>query len=231
MNNLTQQTIEKVRLCREALINIPKAELTSKVVNEWLDEWEPVFKRADSITGRAMWVVIDNPFRGFEDETDVEVWLDIRDKVVAIIDENLSLLDSAQAIKPVLEQLILKVKDDKLSTLLKEFNSCRTEQPNFAAAGFRTILPLIIRERAKKVDPTHQLATKDDINFEPDINAAIKHDSLFNQAERKLIKRYISGGDKDSFDNVVHKPAYLIDKNELDDVVDLLNRLLPTIAQ
>ena len=37
-------------------------------------------------------------------------------------------------------------------------------------------------------------------------------------------------GDKDSFDSVVHKPGYLIDKTELENAVKLLHRLLPSIV-
>jgi hypothetical protein len=89
---------------------------------------------------------------------------------------------------------------------------------------------LIIRERAKRVDPTHRLATKDDIGFEPDIKSGVQHQTLFNAAEKKLLELYLKGGDKDSFDNVVHKPVYLIDKTELEDAVNLLNHLLPIIT-
>lgn len=213
------------------MINVPKDQLSGAIFTKWLDKWESIFKRADSIANTNLWIFIDKPTRGFEDETDTEACLDIRSRIVEILDAAISKLDSTQVMKPILDQLILKVKDDKLSTLLKEFNDTRVSQPNLAASGFRTILPLIIRERAKIVDPTHLLATKDDVGFEPDINAAIKHGTLFNQAEKKLIKRYLVGGDKDSFDNVVHKPIYLVDKIELDDVVDLLNRLLPTIVE
>ncbi|GEM_PF-1551662 len=230
MNSINKQTIDKLHKCRESLINIPKSQLSGAQIIKWLEEWNSVFERADSIADTNLWVFIDKPVRGFEDETDTEVCLDIRNGIVEILDVAIAKLDSTQVIKPILEQLILRVKDDKLATLLKEFNDTRIDQPNLAASGFRTILPLIIRERARQVDPSHVLATKDDIGFEQDINAAIKHGSLFNQAETKLIKRYLSGGNKDSFDNVVHKPVYLIDKSELDGAVDILNRLLPTIV-
>jgi hypothetical protein len=53
---------------------------------------------------------------------------------------------------------------------------------------------------------------------------------LFNAAETKLPSRYLKDGNKDSFDNVAHKPDYLIGKDELDAAVNLLNHLLPVMV-
>jgi len=229
MDKLKEHVVTKLRECREDILNISKDKLTGAVISNWFQKWHSTFNRADTISGQLLPINIKMRMDGFWDEVDPDVCLELRVRVVELIDDSIMSVDSKQIIKPILEDLISKVADTKLSTLLKEFNVSRIDQPNIAASGFRTILPLIIRERAKKVDPGHNLATKDDIGFECDINVAVVHPSLFRDAEKKLLRRYLIGGDKDSFDNVVHKPDYLINKEELDDAVDLLNRLLPTI--
>ena len=54
---------------------------------------------------------------------------------------------------------------------------------------------------------------------------------IFDSAEERLLRRFLTGGQKDTFDNVAHKPGAnaLVSKETLSDAVDLLNRLLPTI--
>jgi hypothetical protein len=227
---LKEVTIKKLREARQQLLEISKDNLTGFAIQAWYTPNVSVFQRSDSMSGHLLQTNIVYKMQGSWQETDADVCIILRTQLIELIDQSINAINSAQQVRPVLEDLILKVSDTKLSTLLKEFNEARTSQPNLACAGFRTVLPLIIRERAKKVDPTHSLATKDDIKFEPDINTAIQHGGLFNSAELKLIQRYLSGGDKDSFDNVVHKPDFLIDKSELDDAVNLLNHLLPTIV-
>ena len=229
MDKLKEHVISKLRDSRAALLNIPKTTLTGQSILKWRNGWNEILDRADTLSGQLLPINIDHRMDGFWSETDTDVCLILRARIIELIDSSIQVIDSSQIVKPILEDQISKIADTKLATLLIEFNSARVNQPNIAAAGFRTILPLIIRERAKKIDPKSELAIKDDIGFEPDINNAIAHTILFNAAEKKLIKRYVSGGDKDSFDNVVHKPDYLIEKGELDDAVDLLNHLLPTI--
>lgn len=230
MDQLKEHIIRRLREGREALLGIPKDQLDGPAILNWYHGWKSVLVRADTMSGHLLPVNIEHRMSGFWDEADHDVSLILRTRVIELIDQSIQAVDAKQVVKPLLEDLISRVADTKLATLLAEFNTARVSQPNLACGGFRTILPLIIRERAKRVDPSHALATKDDIGFEPDINAAIKHPSLFNAAEKKLISRYVKGGDKDSFDNVVHKPDYLIDKNELEDAVNLLNHLLPTIV-
>jgi len=229
MDKLKEHVISKLRDSRKALLEIPKTNLTGQSILEWHNFWREVLNRPDTLSGQLLPINISQRMDGFWNETDSDVCLILRSRVIELIDSSIQAIDSKQVVKPILEDQISKISDTKLATLLIEFNSTRVNQPNLAASGFRTILPLIIRERAKRVDPENELAIKDDIGFEPDINKAISHATLFNAAEKKLIKRYVSGGDKDSFDNVVHKPIYLIEKGELDDAIDLLNHLLPTI--
>lgn len=222
--------ILQLRESRKILLDIPKNKLKGAAIAGWFSNSENLINQADSVSKQNLRIKIWSTMHGSETENNVDVCLDLRMKIIDLIDNSIKIIDSNQIVKPVLEVLISQIADTKLSTLLLEFNSCSVDQPNIASVGFRTILPLIIRERAKIVDPTDSLAVKDDIGFEIDINKAIRHPALFNEAEKKLLKRYIDGGKKDSFDNVVHKPDYLIDKSELDDAVDLLNRLLPTIV-
>jgi hypothetical protein len=115
--------------------------------------------------------------------------------------------------------------------LLIEFNRVKDSNPNLASIGFRTILCLVIRERAKIVRPHLALATKDDLRFEPDINEAIK-EHIFTTGEEKLLKTYRDGGNKAKFDNVAHKAGdnMLMNKDDLEDAIDLLNTLLPSLV-
>jgi hypothetical protein len=233
MDALRTNVLAKLRESREELLGIPKDQLTGPAIMTWLSRWEQTtFRRASSLD---QFVYLDTSIRyrtmsGFAYEEDYDICLELRDRIVAELDQAVALIDETHVVRPVLDSYITKVADTKLATLLQEFNSIRTTQPNAACITFRTILPLIIRERAKRVDPTHRLATKDDIGFEPDIKAAVAHGKLFNMAEMKLLSRYLSDGNKDSFDNVAHKPDYLVHKDELDAAVNLLNRLLPVIV-
>lgn len=229
MDSLRERILSQLRTSRKALLDIPKDKLSGKMISEWIKYWDSEFSRARSITDVFTGIHISTIIRGSENETDTDVCLDLRTLIINEVDEVILKVDSSQIVTPILDDLILKIANTKLSTLLKEFSACKDGQPNSAATIFRTIVPLIIRERAKIVDPGHLLATKDDIGFEDDIKMAINHPNLFNQAEKKLIKNYFNGGNKVSFDNVVHKPDYLIDKVELSSAVDLLNRILPTL--
>lgn len=167
---------------------------------------------------------------GHDSTTPVEALMDIRDKTINLLDQTILNIDSKQNVRPIFEENILKIKNIKLSTLLKEFNAIKNSAPNSAASIFRTILSLVISLRFKTTDSTSKYALRDDISFERDIKEAISEE-IFSTAETKLLKRYLNGGKKDSCDNVVHKTVEnaLINKDDLEDMVDLLNSLLPTI--
>ena len=169
----------------------------------WYNQWKPVFLRLQSITGDTPHVALAIKMQGYENETDIEVLDDLLTGLVSYLDSAMVNLDSKQIVKPVLDDLISKVKDAKLATLLNEFNRAKDSNPNLSATGFRT---LIIKERAKIAKPTSLLATKDDLGFEPDIKTAIK-EHIFDSAEEKLLHRHLTGGQKDAFDNVTHKPG------------------------
>jgi hypothetical protein len=119
------------------------------------------------------------------------------------------------------------VKDTKLAELLKEFNASKNNSPNLVAMGFRTILSLVIREKAKRVDPQSNTATR--INLDPTsmIDSA-RNDKVLSGDEMRIIEGFIHVH-KNIYDFVVHRPDKLIDKNEVDLMVDVLNQLLPSI--
>ena len=228
---MTRRALEGLHSCRMSLLAIPKKQLIGKEIAEWISRSNTLFEKSDTVTGEHLWLNIGHSIEGFENDDDIEACTNIRDNIVELIDEHIMFLDSTQTIRPVLDQLILGVKNDKLSVLLKEFNNTKDKQPNLAAMGFRTILSLIVIERSKIVDPNGELAKRKDIKPEREISDAIELKTLFNDVENRKLGRYLNGGDKDSFDFVVHKLDYLIEKDELEDAIDLLNRLLPTIIE
>jgi hypothetical protein len=134
-------------------------------------------------------------------------------------------------VRPILSDLVLKVKDTKLATLLGEFNVAKDGQPNLAAIGLRTILCLVIQERAKVVDANSALATRQDLMLHPMLDDAIKT-KVFPGGETKLLEAYRRHGLKEGSDNVVHKPGsnMLVTKDDLSAAVDLLNKLLPMVV-
>jgi len=227
---LKQKASQDLQIAREQLAYIKKPELTGALLFHWYYQWKPVFMRLQSITGDMPHVALAITMQGYENETDVDVLDDLRSRIASYLDSVMVNLDSKQTVRPILDDLISKVTNTKLATLLNEFNRAKDSNPNLAAIGFRTTITLIIQERAKIAKPTSLLATKDDLGFEPDIKAAIK-EGIFDSAEEKLLHRHLTGGKKDIFDNVAHKPGAntLVNKDDLDDAVDLLNRLLPTI--
>jgi hypothetical protein len=153
--------------------------------------------------------------------------------MVQRLDNALRGIDAKEEVRPILDALILKVKDPKLATLLNEFNAAKNAQPNLAAIGFRTILCLIIREKAKQDAPNSRLATRDDFAVKDMIEEAVKM-KLFDTSNTKLLKGFLDGGAKDVFDNVAHKAgeANLVDKDALSYAVEYrLNNLLKAICQ
>ena len=123
-------------------------------------------------------------------------------------------------------------KDAKLSTLLKEFNAIKDHQPNMAAIGLRTIICLIIQEKAKLTRPGEALAKTQDLMLRPMLRSAIE-DKIFGEGETKLLKAFEQQGLKETFDNVVHKPGSgaLIRSDDLSSLVqNTVNKLLAAIV-
>lgn len=236
--------IQELREAREELLNFNFATDTTDtatsrrigvsrpyaVVDDWRTKWTPTFKRFNSLISTAGLITYDigNEINGYSQEEDPEIFNEIRPGLVAIIDYGLSRLDQAYEVKPLLlEDYIKRVKDTKLAELLKEFNSAKDAAPNLAAIGFRTILCLIIQEKAKRVNPTSNTATRTDLAPQPMIDSA-RNDHILSPDEQRMVNSFVSTH-RDIYDFVTHRPAVLIDKDEIDTMVDLLNKLLPSI--
>lgn len=224
-----QQTVEELRKAREQLLSIKKSNLSYNLIVSWGQQWEMTFRKADSY-GQPIKSQFNHMIYGYEKDTDVEVLHALRLAVIELLDRTTLAIDSQVVIRSVLQELISKVQDQKLATLLLEFNYIKDTSPNHAAIGFRTILILIINERAKLVNPNSALAQQVDLAVDPDIAAALR-DHIFSHAEERHLERFKNGGRKVIFDNITHKPGatYLVNKADLEDAVDLLNSLLPTI--
>jgi len=231
MDRLVERAVSDLRQAREELLTIPKQALSGAQINQWGQRWMPAFDRAESLCGLIIRGNIGHFMQGSWEETDSDLCDDLRARIVGLLDSVIQALDAREAVEPVLAEWIKRVADTKLATLLREFNDVKDTAPNLAAIGFRTILALLIRERAKQVAPDSEIAKQDDLVPERDIKAALDQPELFSSGERKYLRRYLSGGDKDVFDNVVHKPTTLIQRDELEDAVQLLNRLLPSISE
>jgi hypothetical protein len=129
----------------------------------------------------------------------------------------------------LLEEYTKRVADTKLAVLLNEFNAVKDIAPNHAAIGFRTILSLVIQEKAKRVNPTSHTAIRTDLAPQPMIDSA-RNDNILSPDERRFVSTFVSIH-SDIYNMVAHRPGAdnLIDKSEVDAMVDLLNKLLPSI--
>jgi hypothetical protein len=163
-------------------------------------------------------------------EDDPQIFDAVRAALVDQLDYEIKVIDATVIVRTVLEDYIIRVKDVKLATLLREFNETKDIQPNVAAIGFRTILGMVIGIRAALNDPNSALAKQQDLKFEPDIKAAIAG-KIFDEGQIKRLQRFLTGGQKDKFDIVAHKRGgnALVLKDNLSDAVELLNALLPSI--
>ena len=229
--------IQELREAREELLNINFATDTTNrigvsrpyaLVHEWLIKWTPMFERFHAFTRRGyLDMTISNCMGGYEQETDVEIFNELRPDFVRIIDIGLSDLDQEYEVRPLLEEYTKRVKDTKLAVLLNEFNVLKAIAPNLAAIGFRTILSLIIQEKAKRVNPTSNTATCSDLAPREMIDRA-RNDNILSPDEQRLVSSFVSTH-QDIYNFVAHRPNVLIDKSEVDTMVDLLNKLLPSI--
>jgi len=223
--------IKELREAREDLLNIKKEELSHRnIMSIWLPRWNSAFVKAEGVGGHLIRVNVAQYAGGYDSTQDFEVLNELRQRIVRLLEGAIQSVDSKQEVKPVLDTFIAKVKDTKLATLLKEFNNSKDVNPNLAAIGFRSILSLVIQARAKVIDPALALAHRDDIVPERDLREAIAN-KIFGEGETKLLRRHLEGVYKDTFDNIAHKPGvqHLIDKDDLEQAVLLLNKLLPLI--
>lgn len=230
--------IQELREAREDLLNINFATDTTNrlgvsrpyaLVDEWYIKWTPTFRKLYAFTNNSVYLQgrILNTKDGYEQETDAEIFNEMRPTFVGLIDYALSNLDQYYQVPPVLEDYIQRVADTKLAQMLKEFNATKDSAPNLAAIGFRTILSLIIQEKAKRVNPTSNTATCTDLAPREMIDRA-RNDQILSPDEQRLVSSY-TATHQDIYNLVAHRPGVLIDKSEVDTMVDLLNKLLPSI--
>jgi hypothetical protein len=125
MSTLTEVKLTKLHEFRTGLLNLKKSDLTPKAI---FDYWE---SNRDKLRPSG---VVDNLGRfiqSIQDIDDKDALDGARDNLVAMIDATITAVGGA-AVRPILDDLILKIKDTKLSTLLREFNSAKDGQPNIA---------------------------------------------------------------------------------------------------
>jgi len=239
--------IQELREAREELLNINFADDSPKYayigknpssrielerqparpwdqLQAWLRKWDQAFLRFNRMH---MGFVIRRELGGYEGVSDPEIYNDLRPSLLEWIDRGLGMLDQEYRVKPLLEDYILRVKDTKLAELLKEFKASKDSSPNLVAMGFRTILSLVIQEKAKRVDPTSKTATRTDLAPQSMIDSA-RNEQILSKDEQRLVDSFVSTH-KDIYDFVTHRPTILTDKSEVDTMVDLLNKLLPSI--
>lgn len=230
--------IQELREAREELLNINFATNTTNylgisrpcgLVSQWVDKWIPTFKRLTAFSGDYIEGAIHRQMNGYDQETDVEIFNELRPIFVGFIDAALSRFDQEYEVKPLLEAYIKRVNDTKLAELLKEFNAAKDIAPNLVAIGFRTILSLVIQEKAKRVNPTSNTAIRVDLAPQPMIDSA-RNDNILSQDEQRLVNSFVSTH-QDIYNMVAHRPGAdkIVDKSEVDTMVDLLNKLLPSI--
>ena len=232
---------QELREAREDLLNINFATNTPTyrinatrpyaLVDTWLNRWEATFRKSNMLGGSMVNIrsSVMRELDGYEREEDIEVFNELRPIFVGYIDLGLSIIDQEYEVKPILEEYIKRVKDTKLAEMLKEFNMSKDTSPNLVAIGFRTILALIIQEKAKRLNPQSSTATRPDIALEKMIDSA-RNDNVLSSDEMRLLESF-KATHKDIYDFVAHRPGAnkMVDKSEVATMVDLLNKFLPAI--
>jgi hypothetical protein len=232
MSILQEAAVKNLRELRSELLATQKQNLTFAILVAWHSKSRDAILAAGQVLGSpaSTWNPMSQRLHGYAKTTDPDILDAIRDGLVESIDSMITAVDSKQTVRPVLDELILKIKDTKLSTLLKEFNASKDLQPNLAAIGFRTILCLVIIEIAKLRNPSSKLASREDLALDPIIQQALD-EKAFDDGESRLVERF-RGGSKVKLDIVAHKPGdkSLVDKDDLSSAVDtLLNHLLKAL--
>jgi hypothetical protein len=225
MPTLPEVKLKKLHEFRTGLLDIQKADLTPKAISHY---WE---SNRDKLRPSGLVDNVGRYIQSIQDVDDVDALDGARDELVRMVDATIASLNAAD-VRPILEDLILKIKDIKLSTLLREFNAVKNQQPNCAAIVLRTIICLIIQEKAKLIKPAGALATGPDLMLTPMLQSAID-EKIFDQGETKLLQAFQRQGLKETFDNVVHKPGdgALINAADLSSLVqNTVNKLLAAIV-
>ena len=225
MPTLQEVKLKKLHEFRTGLLGLNKADLRPKLISSY---WES--NRNKLIPSG----IVDNLGRRiqtFGGIDDVDALDGARDELVKMLDDTIASLSGAD-VRPILDDLILKIKDVKLSTLLREFNAIKNQQPNSAAIVLRTIICLIIREKAKLSQPGGTLATRNDLMLSPMLQSAFDA-KIFDEGATKLLRAFQQQGLKETFDNVVHKPGdnALIKADDISSLVqNTVNKLLAALV-
>ena len=157
MTILQQHTIRRLREFRAGLLAIKDHDLSYKTMEVFLVE------NRDAVDAIFSYNTIIRMLALHQKTTDLSILEAVRQEVVAILDQQITQTDASEIVRPILDDLILKITDVKLATLLNEFNAAKETQPNLAAIGLRTILCLVIQERAKIFNAKCPLATREDL--------------------------------------------------------------------
>lgn len=226
----TDYTIAGLEKAREQLVGMAKPDLTRQVITNWCTDRSNSNAIQAAKPGSMLLRLIHHAVRGLDDALP-DVLDDARTKIVEHLNAAISELDATRPVRSILEDRILRVKDTKLSRLLNEFNAHREHAPNLCAISYRTILSLVIIERAKLATPSSELATKQDLNGEADIKKA-RDAEIFDDANTRRLNSYLTRLTKDTMDIVAHKTGEnaLVSRDDLSAAVDLLNNLLAEIV-
>lgn len=233
LETLGKATIANLQAARKHLAQLSTDALKVGVLHYWFRDNIETIRQTFSFIGNGLEVRIRIILSGHESQSDVSVLDALRMEIIKEIDSTIDQINKNQlsAVTPISEDVIERITDTKLSTMLRELNAAMAVAPNALAIAYRTIVSLTLRERARKVKPNSHLAAKEDIGFEVDLKQAIA-DHIFPEAIEKGLKRYVAG-DKDSFDNVAHKAGdlTLVQPEDLQDAVRSLNTILRTIVE
>ncbi len=227
-----RKLVEELRAARESLldINFYESDRPWLPVTEWLHSWDTTFRKCNTL-GRGLVNIantIATELDGYQHEADAEIFDELRPKFVGYIDWAISIIhEQDHEVKPVLEDYIKRIKDTKLAEMLKEFNISKDTSPNLVAIGFRTILALAVQEKAKRMKPQSNTASRTDLSVDRMLDSA-RTDGILTSDEWRLIESF-KATHKDIYDFVGHRPSVLVNKDEVDTMVDLLNKLLPSI--
>lgn len=230
---LVKNALKSLEEARRALASIPLDQLSYAALAHWHGKFKAHMARAERITGSLIGVNAREYVRGYQLETDNDVLDAIRRKTVDLLDRNLEALgDTKVTAKPELDQLIAKVKPGKLATLLRELQDMQASQPNSAAVVLRTIICLIIKERARAKRPELRMAQTDDLNFAGDLRTAIDQ-RIFDGGDQKYLENFKDSNLRDLLDNITHKyeEKWLIkDKSDLVPGIELVTKLLYAVV-
>ena len=146
MPTLTEVKLKKLHEFRTGLLDLKKADRTPIAIYHY---WE---SNRDKLRPSGIVDNLGRYIQSVQDIDDIDALDGARDELVRMVDGTITSL-SGEDVRPFVEDLVLKIKDVKLSTLFREFNAIRNQQPNSAAIVLRTIICLIIQEKAKQSQP------------------------------------------------------------------------------